>query len=535
MAEIVPARLLEQLGLKAIHRRRQPVVWALALVTGVIVGYAVLAFRWLIDLVSLATFGAGEKTILAVLHELPAWHILAVPTLGGLFIGCVLQFLMKNATIGVVPDVIEARALHPTELDLGHGLRSAAIAAVSLGVGASAGREGPAVHLGATLAAFVARRLGYPPALARTFLGAGAAAAVSASFNAPIAGVLFALEVILGRYGLRTFAPIVIAAVSATIVNRLHHDDMPLFQLPGFEIRTLWEMPAFAILGIVSGLAAIVFMKAIFTASAWTDRLKLPLVARPAIAGFLVGLIALVFPEVMGVGYGTTLITLQGGYGLWFLIGCAIAKIAATAVSLAGRFGGGVFSPSLILGGLVGGAFGLIATHIGPAEASEPGAYALVGMGAVAAAVLGAPISTSLIVFELVGDYRLAIGLLVAASIATVFTQSLFGSSFFHAQLARRGVEVADGPHRIILDTIRAREVMEPAPEGAAADPATGPVIFPSDSLKRVLDLFEATGRAELPVVTVENRTQILGTIRRHTALQAFTKALIDANIEAAR
>ncbi|MEM8785828.1 MAG: chloride channel protein [Pseudomonadota bacterium] len=530
----VPERtFLSRLSWRTVNRHRQPVIWCLALLIGTAVGYAIMAFRLLIDFITSLTFGGDETRLLIRVAELPGWQIVAVTTLGGLVVGLVIKAILPELRAGGVADIIEARAIRSGAMPLGYGLKSALVSALSIGAGASVGREGPAAHLGATVGSSIAQALGYSPAITRTLLGAGVAAAVAASFNAPIAGVLFALEVVLGHYALRAFGPIVISSVAASVVTRLHFSDNPAFLLPRYEIVSFWEMPAFALLGAVSAVAAVLFMRSIMAADMWSQKISMPFVLRPALAGFAVGLIALVYPEVLGVGYGATVNALSTNYTLTVLLGCVAAKIVATAISLAGRFGGGVFSPSLFIGAFVGSAFGILASAAFPTLSSAEGAYALVGMGAVAAATLGAPISTTLIVFELVQDYRLSIALLIAASIATVLTQSMLGRSFFHWQIERRGFHISEGPQKVLLETMKISDLMT---EGTAPtrdeDGKQLPVLFAHDTLERAFALFEQTGATVLPVAERTDRDTVLGVLAHERALEKFSKALIEANIE---
>ena len=343
---------------------------------------------------------------------------------------------------------------------LREGLGSAMVSAASISVGASVGREGPVVHLGATLASAVAHRLGLTRAQAATLLGCGVAAAVASSFNAPIAGVFFALEVVIGHYALNAFAPIVLASVSGAIVSRLHFGDFPAFIVPDHTITSFLELPAFALLGVVSAFLAIVFLRSVALVRNSAERIGAPLWVRPAIAGCLVGLIALQFPEILGVGYGPTDAALKELMPLRLLILLVIFKIAATAISLGAGFGGGVFSSSLFIGAMLGGAFGIVASQALPEYSTGHGAYALVGMGAVAGSILGAPISTILIVFELTGDYAVTIAVMVAVVIASVITQQTRAGSFFRWQLDDRGIDLDGGPESRLLGDIRTADVM---------------------------------------------------------------------------
>ncbi|MDF1735117.1 MAG: chloride channel protein, partial [Minwuia sp.] len=276
-----------------------------------------------------------------------------------------------------------------------------------------------------------------------TLLACGVATGVAASFNAPIAGVIFAHEVVLGHYALRALAPVVVASVIGTVVTRIHIGDFPAFLIPQYDILSFWEFPAFMLLGVVCGIMTLIFFWSVgFTRDVIEDVLKIPVFWRPPIAGLAVGSIALLYPEVLGVGYEATDNALKQLYPLSLLILLVAAKMAATSITIAGGFGGGVFSPALFIGAMTGGAFGLIAARIFPELAAEHGLYAMVGMGAVAAAILGAPISTTLIVFELTGDYRVTIALMVGVVLATVVSRQFRYISFFHWQLARRAVDL---------------------------------------------------------------------------------------------
>ena len=332
--------------------------------------------------------------------------------------------------------------------------------AASMGVGASVGREGPAVHFGAALGGWLAQSLHLTRSVSRTLLGCGAAAAVAASFNAPIAGALFASEVVIGHYALSAFAPIVIASVTATAVSRYYFGDFPAFTIPEHIIQSLWEYPAFIGLGIVAGLTAMVLMKGIMTADTLAARLAVPVWLKPAIGGLLVGIIAIWIPHVLGVGYGATESAVMVAFPLGMLLAILVAKIVATAISIGFGFGGGVFSPALVIGAMLGGAYGTIFTQLFPAISTGIGAYTILGMGAVTAAVLGAPISTALIIFEMTGDYALTLALMVAVVIASLITREYHGGSFFSWQLERRGHDLRDGFEMALLRNISVKSVM---------------------------------------------------------------------------
>ena len=441
-------------------RHEQVVLSALAVVIGGIGGGSAIAFREGLGAVQYLFYGFSSERVVTYVADVAWWHILAATTIGGLAVGLIVEFLMPGKRPLGVADVMEASALKGGRMSLTGGIRAALVSAVSLGAGASTGREGPVVHLGASVSAWVAKRFRLGRALSQTLLGCGVAAAVAASFNAPIAGAFFALEVVVGHYSMTAFTAIVISSVTGTIVSRIWFGDFPAFIVPEHQIASFLEFPAFAILGLVSAATAIIFMYSIDFSARVASRVPGPAWLRPAMAGLAVGLIALVFPQVLGVGYEATDTALRGQYALWMLFGLLAAKTAATAISLGWGFGGGVFSPSLFLGAMLGGVFGILATGIFPHLSSGHAAYTIVGMGAVAGSVLGAPISTILMVFELTGDYQLTIGVMIATVIASLITRQAFGFSFFTWQLDRRGLNLRKGREQGLLHAVHVCNVM---------------------------------------------------------------------------
>ena len=310
------------------------------------------------------------------------------------------------------------------------------------------------------MASFLSRKFGLRRSAMLTLLGCGVASAVATSFNAPIAGVFFALEVVVGHYGLTAFAPVVLASVVGTIVTRIHYGDFPAFIMTEHVIVSYWEIPAFALLGVLSAVAAWIFMRSIFVVQDAVADWRIPVIVAPATGGLVVGLIAIFLPEILGVGYEATDLALHGSLAFSILLALVLAKTMATAITIGSGFGGGVFSPSLFVGAMLGGAYGLIATSVMPEMASPHTAYAIVGMAAVAGAVLGAPISTILIVFELTANFGLTIAVMIGAALASLITNHVAGRSFFHWSLARRGIDLSGGHERHLLRSQTVTSIM---------------------------------------------------------------------------
>ena len=522
-------------NLKHFWESRQPTVWLLAPLIGLATGVAAIGFRLLIGLFQWPWLHNMTENVAAAARLQPWWVIMLAPAVGGLLVGLLLQYVLTAKRTGAVPDVMEARVAGGSGLTLGQSMLGAVVSALSLGSGASAGREGPIVHLGGAIGAIAARGLSLPRASRRTLLASGAAGAVAASFNAPIAGVLFAQEVILGHFSLTTFLPLVLSAVVATIISQAWFGDVAAFVVPSYRIASYLEVPAFVLLGVVAAAVAILFQLTVLSMDWLARNLKLPLVSRPVIGGLLVGIIAIWFPEVLGVGYDTTDAALKGNLAVQTMLLLIVVKTIATAITLASRFGGGVFSPALYLGAMAGGAFGLIAGGAFPEVGSSEGLYAILGMGGVAAAVLGAPISTTVMVFELTGGFELSLALLLTVAISHGLSQAVLGRSIFQAQLESRGIVLHEGPHRSVMKEIRVSDFMQ---SGDEDDPTELPdseremVLLKNETLEAALRHFDTHGAERLPVVDESDRGKILGWASQRRALAAFNKALIDASVE---
>ncbi len=515
---------------------RQPTMWMLAVLIGIVVSGAAILFRLAIGLVQWPWLGTMSEDVASAAAATPWWVILFTPALGGLVVGLYLEKFQPGRRAGGVADVIEARANGGRGLRFWSGLSSAAVTVFSLGVGGSAGREGPVVHLGATLGTAVCDVFRLPDSARRVLLACGVASAVSASFNAPIAGALFAHEVILGHYALSAFVPIVIASVMGTLLSRLWFGDIAAFTIPDYQITSYWEIPAFALLGITCALVAVLFQFALIGTD-WVERnIPVKFWMRPVAGGLAVRAIALVFPEVLGVGYEATDKALKHELSIGIMLSLLVAKTAATAITLASRFGGGIFSPSLYLGAMTGGAFGLIAASVFPELASSEGLYAILGMGAVAAATLGAPVSTAMIVFELTGGYALSIALLITVSIATGITQAIHGRSFFHWQLEMRGIVLQEGSHRWLVKRVHVSDFMDDPAGDRETEPfkpdSGDPFLHDTDTLETALRAFNASGLSSLPVIVAEDPTRVIGHASHVKALRYFNSALIDATVE---
>ncbi len=522
--------------------------WFIALVVGIAAGFAALGFRLAIGWLEAFFYQADD---VALMHTsasaLPWYWVMIVPVLGGLAVGLILSWFTPDGRVRAVADVIEGAALYDGRVERRAGVGSALASLITLSTGGSSGREGPVVHMAAVIATWVSGRINASGVTGRDLLGCAVAAAVSASFNAPIAGALFALEVVLRHFAVHSFAPIAIASVAGTVINRLKFGGVSEFTLrQSGDVAFYVELPAFLILGLVSGVVAVVLIKSVFLAEDLGDKVqrvtRLPQVLRPALAGLMLGALAVFFPHIIGVGYETTSLALTGELLLREAIVLCALKIVAVSITMGGRMGGGMFSPALMVGALTGLAFGLIATAVFPDVSGSQTLYALAGMGAVAAAVLGAPISTTLIMFELTGDWQTGLAVMVSVSLSSALASRWVDMSYFLTQLERRGIRLAAGPQAWLMSTVRVASAMQKAnAPGAPPEEScwelveSGVYIDGNATLEAAMPMFDQHRVDFIPVVTIGGEGQppeLWGTLHHVDALKAFNRVLAETAAE---
>lgn len=375
-----------------------------------------------------------------------------VPTLGGVVVGYLLQYCsLEKRPLGP-PDSIRAVQLRRDLPDLRSGLVSTLASILSLGCGASVGQYGPMVYLGSMCGGLVTKLNLQIPNLQSIAIASGVAAAISTAFNAPIAGLIFAHEVILRHYSLQAFAPTTVAAATGYVVANMIFERPALFLVQFSGVENSYEFALFAVLGVACAILATGFMHLILSMIKVGKRLPIHPMYRPALAGLLVGLIALGLPDILGTGSETLrFATIEGAFTNSELALLVFSKIILTAVCVGFGFAGGVFSPSLLIGILFGALFWSLLEVAGIANSGVV-VYAICGMMALTSPVIGAPLTTILIVFELTHNYPLTVAAMVAVVFANLLAFRLFGRSLFDIQLADKGVNLTSGRDRAILD-----------------------------------------------------------------------------------
>jgi CIC family chloride channel protein len=422
------------------------VVAAAALIGGAI-GLGVAVVHESVLFIHHLLFGVPIEAQLSGTMIIEAWRVALVPTLGGLFYGGVAQ-LARRWRPGDIVDAIEANALYGGRMSLGDSLRLTFLTILSAGTGASIGLEAAYTQFGAGAASWLGRSLRLRRADLRTFVGCGAAAAIAAAFNAPLAGAFYAFELVIGGYTMGNLAPVAIAALAGAIVNRQLFGGAPIYIVyDPLELNAI-DYALATLLGIGGAGVGILAMTGVTMVEGWFRKVELPLWLRPTVGGVFLGLIALVYPQTLGSGHGGIVTVIASGFALPLVIGLIVAKLFASAIAIGSGFRGGMFSAALFLGSLYGDAAGALLALAFPDLAAHETLYTLAGMGAVAAAVVGAPVTMILLVLEVTSDFSATIGVTAAVLLAAFATRRWFGYSFATWRFHLRGVQV-HGAHDI--------------------------------------------------------------------------------------
>lgn len=428
--------------------RRIGILTVLGLGIGLVVGVLAVAFVEIVLGLNRFIFVTPESRA-GVDRGLLVAVTLGAPTIAGAVLGFLSRYLPEQRFHGVADAVGSAQSLD-AKMPVRSGILSTVAALLSLGSGASVGQYGPLAHMGATAGSWLSRTTGDDRSLRTIGIGCGAAAAISAAFHAPIAGVVFAREVVLRHNSVRAFAPIAIAATLGYIVAHKIFDRTPLFHVGEIVVPSPLEYLAFIAIGIAGAFVAVAYMRAVLLAESIAARLRWPAPLKTALAGLALGIVALQVPEVLGIGQEVLRLAMTGEtMGAAELSGLLLAKLAMTALCLGFGFAGGVFSPALLIGTLFGALVGSGAEWLVPELHSHIVAYAVCGMVAVTSPVIGAPLTAVLIVFELTQNFDLAAAALVSVACANLVGYRIFGRSFFDKQLEMRGFDLRLGRDKV--------------------------------------------------------------------------------------
>jgi CIC family chloride channel protein len=452
-----------------------------ALVVGISTGIGAIIFRYLIQAVA----WIGYDWIPSITPGEGKLYVIFVPAIGGLLVGLLIYFFAREAKGHGVPEVMEAVALKGGRIRPIVAVVKSLASSLTIGTGGSVGREGPIVQIGSALGSSIGQALNLSDDRVSNLVACGAAGGIAATFNAPIAGVVFALEVILGgRFSVRYFSSVVVSAVAASVVGRIAFGDVPAFIIPTeYGINSLWEYLFYPLLGVLAAVVGVIFVRLLYGTEDLFDNWKrVPEWVKPAIGGMLLGIIALVYPfvtqvawiripQIYNVGYDVIEGVLANQSALSVVLILLVLKLIATSLTLGSGGSGGIFAPALFMGAMLGSAFALIMEAIFPGIPAPPGAYALVGMAAVFAAAAHAPITAVLILFELTGDYRIILPLMLTVVVATVLSQRLLqGESIYTLKLTRRGVRLRHGRDVDIMQSVTVGEVMSHNPDTVQVD-----------------------------------------------------------------
>lgn len=464
----------------------------LSIGVGLLTGLGAVGFRYLIEFFQRLFFQNGYVT-------LTSWFLPLVMGVAGLVVGLLIYYFAREAKGHGVPEVMLAVAVNGGRIRGRVAVLKSLASAICIGSGGSAGREGPIVQIGSALGSTIGQKLGLSERQIPLFVACGASAGIAATFNAPIAGALFSLEVILLGFTQTAFSYVVLSSVAASMVGRAFLGDSPAFTIPLYSTGHRAEILFYAGLGLLAALVGILFTRSLYYLEDLFEALPLPEPVKPAVGAALVGVLALLgLPQVMGVGYDTITQVLEGKLALSLILLLIFGKLLATCLTLGSGGSGGVFAPSLFIGSMVGAGYGHFVRWLAPEIVASPGGYALVGMAAVFAASAHAPMTAILILFELTGDYHIILPLMTATVVSTLVSSKLFKESVYTVKLKRRGIDLLEASkrHDDPLHSVQVEKVM------------LSPVVTAQKewSLTRLRDALKETGLRGLAVTDAEKR-----------------------------
>ncbi|WIV66640.1 chloride channel protein [Natrialbaceae archaeon AArc-T1-2] len=416
----------------------------LAVVVGVVGGLGAAAFRYMILVVTFLFFGAHSQDVLVEsVVALPWYYRVLAPAIGGALVGLIIVYGGEQVSGHGVPEVLEAMDRRDGVIPVRIAPAKAVASAICIGSGGATGREGPIVQIGGTFGSVVGRRLELSESKTKVLLSAGAAAGIGGTFNAPLGGMIFGWEVLLGRVTRESIPAIAVASVVGTVTaNVVVGLPDPIFSVPAIEVVSYWEAVAYAGLGLVGAVVALTYTNALYAVEDAFERLPVGDATKPALGGLGLGVLALSAPQVHATGYPVIQDALVGAFPLEVVLAFGVAKIVATSLTLGSGGSGGIFAPALFIGAMMGSAYGTVLEDAFPAVVGDPTTYAAVGMGAVFAGAAHAPLTAIVIVYELTGDVRIVGPLAIACLLSTVLSRRVLEPNIYTIGLLERGVDV---------------------------------------------------------------------------------------------
>ncbi len=508
---------LKPIGRFKFSERRVLII--LSVVVGVGGGFGAVIFRWLIGAFHTLFFDYGTFLFSHITSH-PQWLIPLIPMAGGLLVAPITYRLAKEARGHGVPEVMLAVALRGGIIRPLIALAKSIASSVCIGSGGSAGREGPIVQIGSALGSTVGQMFKMSGERVKILVGCGAAAGISATFNAPIAGALFALEIILGDFTMYAFSPVIISSVTATVISRAFLGNYPAFLVPAYDLVSVSEMPMYIGLGLVAGVFSVLFIKVLYKSEDIFESLKINNLLKPALGGLILGTIGIFYPQLFGVGYETISSALHEEMVLWVLLLLVFLKIAATSLTLGSGGSGGIFAPSLFMGAVLGGFFGNVVHLAFPEVTATPGAYALVGMSAMVAGTTHAPITAMLIIFEMTGDYRIILPVMLASVVSTLVANKLHRESIYTLKLSRRGITLKAGKDKTLLEGILVQEVMTTSWQALPQNmPLSQLLRFVEQSRENVFPVLNQKGELEGILTLQDIRSVVTKSVLEHLVI----------------
>lgn len=545
---------------------------SLALVVGVLTGLAIVFYDSLLEI--------SQNSFQGILPESQGYFIILLPALGGLIVGIIVHLFIHTRRYDI-EEVIEATALHGGRMSVRNAFLEVLASIVSIGSGGSVGKEAPVVLAGSGVGSLVSQILKINGNRVKILIGCGASGGIAAAYNAPLAGVVFAVEVILGELEASSFIPIVISAVFATLVSSVIFGvrtiEVSSYQL----VNPFFESILYLFLGVLAGVISAILMRALFGTHKFFDSLSIHPATKPAIGGLFVGLIGFFYPQVFGVGYNVITDALNNGLALNLMLALIVLKIIAFSFTMGSGGSGGSIVPSLFVGAMLGGAYGSIVHGIFPMLTAESGAYALAGMGAVFAGTSRAPLASILILFELTRDYNMILPIMLACVVSNVVSSSINSESIFTEGLHRRGFTIRKGREVDIMESLLVTNAMKHNVQTVSENKKVGALIslmqssrhagfpvldsngnlsgvvtlkdvrdkvghdelnktineicskdvevaYPEETLNTVLKRLAAKDIGRLPVVLKTDRTKLLGIITRSDIVKLYDKKILD-------